>query len=176
MIVVPLLLAEFGEVAPWIAVKIVRWGARFVGDHERTERYKEEWAAGLDTVPGKLSKLLKALGILCYAVPRMRLQVRRDVYRWRCFRVLHAVTALCMPPVAARMARKRAGNYQIYGLGSFTTTLRALTECLEEIVDARHVRWIIPCEQVLVREHFRVTLDHRQGRLLMESLDSSTTA
>lgn len=60
----PLLINEFGEVAPWLAGRIVRRAARRLENPEATERYAEEWEATLEEVPGKLMKLLKALDIL----------------------------------------------------------------------------------------------------------------
>lgn len=178
LIILPLALTEFGEVSPWLATKILRLGARFVGDNERRERYAEEWVAGIEATPGKLTKLLKALGICLYAVPRMRVQVRGDLYRWRGFRLVHAVAALCMPPVARRMAKKRAHMYtvRVRGRGGRTgVSLAVLIECVESLTSSVGRLRFIPTEQVESREGLRVTLDHKQKVLLLDFVMNSTS-
>lgn len=40
------------------------------------DRYCEEWLANLDHVPGKVTKLTWACGLLFWGVPRLRLQIR----------------------------------------------------------------------------------------------------
>lgn len=178
LIILPLLLAEFGEVSPWLAAKILRWGARFVGDSARRERYAEEWVAGLEATPGKLTKLLKALGICLYAVPRMRVQVRGNLYRWRGFRFVHVVAAVCMPPVARRMAKKRAYGYTVRmrgRAGRTGVTLGVLTECVDSLTSSLGRLRIIPPEQVEIREGLRVTLDHKGKQLLLDFVTNSAS-
>ncbi|MDE3721401.1 NB-ARC domain-containing protein [Nocardiopsis sp. N85] len=74
-VALPLLLNEFGEWAPWLAVRLVRWTARQLGSRTDADRYAEEWEGNLNEVPGKLAKLAIAIGIMAYA-PRLRGSLR----------------------------------------------------------------------------------------------------
>jgi hypothetical protein len=80
VLVIPLLLAEFGDWCPWMAAWIVRWAARHLGDPASCQRYEEEWIANLNEVPGKLTRLLAAFGYLAY-MPGMRRSIRSRVAR-----------------------------------------------------------------------------------------------
>ena len=75
VLVIPLLLAEFGDWCPWLAARIVRWAARRLGDPVSCQRYEEEWIANLNEVPGKLTRLLAAVGYLAHT-PGMRRSIR----------------------------------------------------------------------------------------------------
>jgi NB-ARC domain-containing protein len=75
-VLLPLLLTEFGDWCPWLAVRLVRWSARRLGGAGVAARYEEEWTANLNEVPGKVSQLVAAFGYLA-CVPRMRLALRR---------------------------------------------------------------------------------------------------
>jgi len=76
LFVVPLVVNEAGELAPWLAGRMVQWGASLLGTPEARKRYAEEWAANLERVPGKLTKLAWACGLLLWGAPRMRVQIR----------------------------------------------------------------------------------------------------
>jgi hypothetical protein len=76
LIVVPFMVNEAGELAPWLAGRMVQWGASLLGTPEARVRYAEEWAANLERVPGKLTKLAWACGLLLWSAPRMRVQIR----------------------------------------------------------------------------------------------------
>jgi S-adenosyl methyltransferase len=76
IIVLPLVLAEFGDWCPWIAVRLVRWAARRLPDPASQSRYEEEWTANLNQVPGSLARLVAAVGYLA-CLPAMRRSVRR---------------------------------------------------------------------------------------------------
>jgi DNA polymerase III delta prime subunit len=80
VLVIPLLLAEFGDWCPWMAARIVRWAARRLGDPVSCQRYEEEWIANLNEVPGKLTRLLAAFGYLAY-MPGMRRSIRSRLAR-----------------------------------------------------------------------------------------------
>jgi exopolysaccharide biosynthesis polyprenyl glycosylphosphotransferase len=62
-IVVPLVLSEFADWCPRFGEWIVRGAARRL-PREHQDRYSEEWLGELDAVPGKVSKLVFAVGIL----------------------------------------------------------------------------------------------------------------
>lgn len=63
-VVIGLAINEYADFAPWIARKIVRRAAHriYVDNAERAEVRAEEWAAIIDARPGKLFKLMSALG------------------------------------------------------------------------------------------------------------------
>lgn len=60
-----LLANEAGDWCPWIAHRLVRWSAcrRYQDNHARAAIRAEELAALIDDRPGKLFKLLTALGM-----------------------------------------------------------------------------------------------------------------
>lgn len=74
-VVLPLLLAEFGDWCPWLANRLTRWSAKRLGDAQAAQRYSEEWLAELSHLPGKLSHLLTAFSYLL-ALPRIRWTLR----------------------------------------------------------------------------------------------------
>jgi transcriptional regulator with XRE-family HTH domain len=75
-VLLPMLLTEFGDRCPWLAQKLVRWSAHRLRNPEDRARYEEEWVANLNEVPGKLGRLVAALGFLA-SVPRMRATLGR---------------------------------------------------------------------------------------------------
>ena len=98
-VVLPLALAEFGDWCPWLAARLVRWAARRLPDAASRSRYEEEWTANLNQVPGKLARLVVAVG--CAArLPAMRRSVQRRPAQ-------HALPA----PAAPRMPQGRAVRY-----------------------------------------------------------------
>lgn len=61
-VLIPLILAEVGEIGPWTARRLAIWAASTrYGDTERGRTRAEEWPALLDGYPGKLIKLLVGL-------------------------------------------------------------------------------------------------------------------
>jgi GT2 family glycosyltransferase len=75
-VIVPLLVSELGDWCPWLAARLVCWVANRVGDPDASERYREEFLANLNAVPGKLSRLISALGYIVN-LPKLRREVRR---------------------------------------------------------------------------------------------------
>ena len=77
-IVLLLLAVKRGaDAAPVMAARFVRWGARRIAEPGQAERYEEEWLADLERVPGKVTKLAHACGIVTVSVPRLRTQFSR---------------------------------------------------------------------------------------------------
>ncbi|HZU75514.1 MAG TPA: hypothetical protein VFA70_02050 [Dehalococcoidia bacterium] len=74
LVLLPLLLNEAGEISPWLARRLLLWGARRLGRRDWSDRFAEEWLADLERVPGKLTKLVHACGVVLRSVPRMRWQ------------------------------------------------------------------------------------------------------
>ena len=75
-IMIPLLVREAGDLARSLAGYLLRWGARRIGRADQAERYEEEWLADLERVPGNLTKLVYACGVVVRSVPRLRAQFR----------------------------------------------------------------------------------------------------
>jgi hypothetical protein len=112
-IILPLLVSEFSELAPWAARKILSGGARLLPDKEQSERYREEWLAGIDDVPGKLVKLAKAASIVCCMVPAMHWQANRETPLWPVRSVINALLSDIAPSFAVKHRRRMILSYQI---------------------------------------------------------------
>src|SRR6266516_4256354 len=87
-VLIPLLVNEAGDLGPSLARRLLRWGARHIGQPDQAKRYEEEWLADLDRIPGKLTKLAHACGVLVRSVPRLRAQFRPQGRRARLFGAL----------------------------------------------------------------------------------------
>lgn len=77
-VVLPLSLSEFTEWCPRLAEKLVSWAASRLGSKAEAQRYEEEWRSVLEAVPGKLSKLGVAIGLVA-RVRAMRHEVEPRV-------------------------------------------------------------------------------------------------
>jgi hypothetical protein len=95
LIILPIALAETGELAPWLARRVLNWGAQRLGDQQTRERYGEEWCTDLERVPGKITKLGYAVTVVLLAVPRLRYRV------WRSEREVPGMRAASMRALAA---------------------------------------------------------------------------
>jgi hypothetical protein len=79
-----LLIAEYGEIAPWIARMLVRWSAfRMYADVVRAQIRSEELAALIEERPGKVLKLMTALGYAGVAVGSLAARRVGAVFGWR---------------------------------------------------------------------------------------------
>jgi hypothetical protein len=76
-IMIPLLVNEAGDLTRSLARCLLRWGARRIGRADQAERYEEEWLADLERIPGSLTRLVYACGVVVRSVPRLRAQFRR---------------------------------------------------------------------------------------------------
>jgi hypothetical protein len=70
IVAVPLALSEFTDWCPWLAARLARLAARLLSPSDR-ERYEEEWLGELNAAPGKLTKVVVAVGFFLGAI-RMR--------------------------------------------------------------------------------------------------------
>jgi hypothetical protein len=76
-IMIPLVVNEAGDLSRALARCLLRWGARRIGRADQAQRYEEEWLADLERVPGNLTKLGYAFGVVIRSVPRLRAQFRQ---------------------------------------------------------------------------------------------------
>jgi len=97
VVVIPLVLTEFGSLATWLATKVVRCAARLLGEPDAVARYTEEFTVTVTAVPGQLTRLAVAVGILA-ATPVLR-------------QVLRATPAASAPGIPlAETGRRAAGR------------------------------------------------------------------
>lgn len=66
VIIIPASLAEFSDWLPRLSQRLLGRAADRLGDDALADRYAEEWAAELEEIPGKYSKLGYALGRLIH--------------------------------------------------------------------------------------------------------------
>lgn len=71
VVVIPLVLTELSGWAAWLATKVARCAARRLGKPDAAVRYTEEVTATVTAVPGPLTKLVAAVGLLA-ATPALR--------------------------------------------------------------------------------------------------------
>jgi hypothetical protein len=76
-LVIPLLVNEAGDLTRSLARCLLRWGAWRIGDTEQAGGYEEEWLADLERIPGSLTRLVYACGVVVRSVPRLRGQFRQ---------------------------------------------------------------------------------------------------
>jgi hypothetical protein len=76
-VLLPVALAEFGEVSPWLARRIIIQAVRLLPSPRMRTRYAEEWATDLDRVPGKVTKLAYAITLLATTAPALGRQALR---------------------------------------------------------------------------------------------------
>jgi hypothetical protein len=95
-VVLGLLINECCELSPWMARKLVRWAARRrYANPARAEIRAEELVGLVDVRPGKLFKLVTALG---FVVAAATICVTRGVSRWVPKRIKHMARRLTQRP------------------------------------------------------------------------------
>jgi hypothetical protein len=173
--VVPLLLSEFSELSPWLARHLLIWGAARLGALHQSERYREEWLAGLDDVPGKLTKLVKALSIVGYTVPVMHWRVKKTVYLWPARRATDALLAIAFPSMRARRLDQMMKSYRM-GLGPMTGsfTVGEMLDLVSIALQASAVPRFLSDVCIVNKDSWTLVVDHRRKRLHFSRLDIST--
>jgi dolichol-phosphate hexosyltransferase len=134
-ILLPLALNEAGALAPWLAERLLSWTAARLGTPDARERYGEEWLANLDHVPGQLTKLLWALGLLFFSAPRLRWQAAR--------RKRAAGSAMALP--VPSWSSSADGGMKVSILMCALNEQRTIGQAIQGILAA-----IYPCEIELI--------------------------
>jgi hypothetical protein len=169
LMVLPLMLSEFSEVSPWLARRLLSWAAGRLADKRKAERYREEWLAGLQDVPGKLTKLVKALSIVSYWVPVMHWRANRAAYLWPTRRIFDGLWA-----VAARSKRQRRLEALLsrYGIWfSWQTepggyfTLAELRGLVWRAADQASAHLLLRRSQVVGNDLMVLRFDHKRMRV-----------
>jgi hypothetical protein len=76
-VILPLILAEAVLVGPWLAERLLRWGAHGLPEEYR-EQYTADWLGELDAVPGSIFKLAFAVRVLVRVPATERALTGRD--------------------------------------------------------------------------------------------------
>jgi hypothetical protein len=172
VIILPLLVGEFSELAPWTARKLLSWGAHQLPTQEQSERYQEEWLAGIEDVPGKLVKLIKALSIVCYTVPLINWHANGNRYLWPVRRAADAFLSTLLPRVAEMRRTRLINSYEAYLAipddgRKIGTTVGHLLDALRsssEILAAKNGAVVTA---VMRENEIRVQADHREKRFVI---------
>lgn len=77
-----LVTAEFSDLGPWLARRVTKLSARLLLDRHLAQQYDEEWLAGIESTPGRLTPLARAAGILFITVPVLNYRYFDDW--WAC--------------------------------------------------------------------------------------------
>jgi hypothetical protein len=176
VVVIPLALSEFSEISPWMAQRMLTWAARHVGDPRQAERYREEWLAGLQDVPGKLTKLVKAISISFYMVPIMNWHYKSAVYLWPARRLADTFLTLTFPRFRQRLLVKRVGLYSVWigernREGGAAATVNDVLETLKSAAKVTGGRRILPeSERVPGTRNLVVEVDHKRKRAVLHGL------
>lgn len=177
-ILLPLVISEFSELAPWTARKLLVWGARRLPSKRISERYEEEWLAGINEVPGKLTKLVKAISIVFYMVPLMNWRANQASYLWPARRAADALLYRMRPSLAVKRRQRLISSYEFYfgqplG-GSFPRrdspekanfTIGQLVELVNNSHKAMTPRRILPETDYYRQGPLVEVLDHRRKRV-----------
>lgn len=169
-VALPLGLSEFSEISPWAARHLLTWGARRLPGRERSERYREEWLAGIEEVPGKLIKLFKAVSIICYMVPVMNWRVNGPIYLWPTRRIADAIISRLAPALSNRIRARLMGSYTVY-MGvpvrgrSGTFTVKQIRDLLINSRTSTKPGHMLPATEMIENGPLRGMLDHRQRRI-----------
>ncbi|MFI1382938.1 hypothetical protein [Embleya sp. NPDC020886] len=97
--IVALLFTEAVDICPWLAARMVRASARRIPNPKLALRFEEEWLGVVERRPGKLLKLVSALGIVILGGRKVRASMRSApkalrMQRWRTTRHVFAENPL----------------------------------------------------------------------------------
>jgi hypothetical protein len=176
-VVLPLILSEFSDISPWLARRLLTWGAGKLGDPGMCKRYREEWQAGLNDVPGNLIKLVKALSILCYTVPLLNWRIKSSAYLWPARKAADTFLAILHPSLCRRLREKRFYRYEmrIGKLGDASNpdhsiTASKLIQLMDDVVKTSSRRSVLPRSSSIAWESYTLELDHRRRHLVIHGL------
>jgi hypothetical protein len=173
-VVLPLALSEFSEISPWAARHLLNWAAHRLGDPRACERYREEWLAGLNDVPGKLTKLLSALSIICYTVPVLHWRFKSTVYLWPARRFTDTFLAIIRPSVCRRVRERHMNHYTVmigsHGKGGSSITAGLLIRLMTNAIAAAASYRVLPRSSRASDGGFTVELDHRHRHVVLHGL------
>jgi hypothetical protein len=173
-IVLPLIVAEIGEVSPWLARRVLQLGAKCIGNPKRAERYAEEWLAGIEETPGKLTKLFTALGLVLSAVPSLHWQSRRLVYLWPFTRIADSALAILSPSLSRKFRSRHIGGFQalVVAHPGFRTTLGDMLQCLKAAMDAPIPTRFLPRTLIVRSGGLIATINFDQRSIILASVDA----
>jgi hypothetical protein len=178
-VLVPLIVSEAGDLAPSLARWLLRWGSRRIDHGDRAGRYEEEWLADLERVPGKVTKLAHACGVVALSVPRLRAQFRQGpggalLPGWIADRVAEQLAGISEPDVALqRVAETLVPDFADHCFvdlfqGS-ALVRRVLRNACDWVPPAR--TWALPGEQISYPEgHFCQRAMASRGPVLVADL------
>lgn len=108
LVVVPLLVQEFGTLAPWLAERLLRWATRWMPPEHR-ERCQDDWLGELDAAPGQVTKLVFAVSILVRVPAMQRALTGRDAIWVEATRRLLAAVVTALLAVVGLVTRLAEG-------------------------------------------------------------------
>lgn len=168
----PIIICEFTEVSPWLARCLLTWAAGKLGDVSRTERYREEWLAGLEDVPGKLIKLIRALSIVCYMIPIISWRINHKRYMWPLRRLSDFVLILFPSKRSDRLETLIMTYHMRFVTINQGCNLGVLVQTVHDAIDALvYSRSPIRRFQMAIRENVAIKLDHKLMRFEIRLLD-----
>jgi hypothetical protein len=115
-----LLNTEISELAPWLANQLIIWYSKYLPEEDR-ERYRDEFLADLEALPGKISKLILALAIISsYFAQRAALYAPVKV--WALLQGVFDSTIAPQFP-QSRSGWWCVGGYTFFGLATMVTPI-----------------------------------------------------
>lgn len=142
-VILPVVLAEAVLIGPWLAERLLHWGARALPAEFRT-RYVEDWLGELDAVPGSLTKLAFAIRVVISVPATQRVLTGRDALWVEVTRrFLAAAIATLLALLRLLSTENRTGS-----------RLNGARDPAREYIDfdTRHARWDAPVPELAFTE------------------------
>jgi hypothetical protein len=138
-VILPLVLAEAVLIGPWLAERLLRWGARGL-PAEFQMRYVEDWLGELDAVPGSLTKLAFAIRVVISVPATERVLTGRDALWIEVSRRFLAAAIAILLALLRLLSAQRRTSTRING---------ARDPAREHVnLDTRHARWDAPLAEL----------------------------